>query len=319
MSGVALPETLPFRVLLDEAMRRVRRHLGTLVLPFGLALGLVGGFSALLNVLLMHEMLGWTAAAAETSTFFFTGKSCGVVLGLFALVAVQMLIAGAVAAVTMDVVAGRAIRLRKRFLWVLRPRVLGTGLLAAVAMTLSALACLLPALYVVPLLSFTLPVMADEERWGLRALERSAELTRYHPRGGNLLGHPMVKIFVLLLVSYLLSAAVSLVVQLPLVAAQQLVMLRHLAEAGPEAGAAAGDVAGLMPPVLFWLQVPAQFLAGLISALPAVWAGFGVALLFTDCRKRKEGLDLEAALDDLDRRHGTGAGPPEPPDPRGQT
>ncbi len=67
-------------------------------------------------------------------------------------------------------------------------------------------------------------------------------------------------------------------------------MLRHVS-------AGAGGGPNLTP--LLWLQVPAQVLGSMSRVAVSLYVSFAIVLLFLDVRRRREGGDLEAALDAL--------------------
>ena len=48
-----------------------------------------------------------------------------------------------------------------------------------------------------------------------------------------------------------------------------------------------------------WLQLPGALVGGMAQTAVALYISFGVALLYTDLRRRSEGSDLEAAIDAL--------------------
>jgi hypothetical protein len=105
----------------------------------------------------------------------------------------------------------------------------------------------------------------------------------------------MFKVFVLLVVGMLLSQVISFTVQMPLVFVQQLFVFREAA-AGADPNALLYDARWL------WLQVPATLLGSLAQSAVVLYLSFGMALLYFDVRRRREGYDLEAALDELEGR-----------------
>ena len=129
-----------------------------------------------------------------------------------------------------------------------RPRVLGTSVLVGLCVLVGCALCLLPGLFLGLLFSMILPVMVAEGRYGVDAMTRSAQLTRYNPRG-DFGSSPLLKVFLIFFLGYLLSGAVGLAVQLPFIVAQQILMFRAAAEGS-------GDPAEVMSAAI-WLQVPA--------------------------------------------------------------
>ena len=183
----------------------------------------------------------------------------------------------------------------RAWLFAVQPRVFGTLIVVSVANTLSVLMCLLPAVYVVPILTFVLPVMVEEDRYGWAAIRRSYELAHYNPTG-RWTDSAWLQILVLLSVGLVINYAVSLLVQLPFLVAQQIVIFRDAASGQMS------DPATLMAGML-WLQIPAQILSALATAATWLFWTFGVGLLYREIRRRKEGRDLQRAIDEL-----TGAG-----------
>ena len=183
---------------------------------------------------------------------------------------------------------------------VLRPAVFGTLALSTVVTVLGFMACILPGIYLGLLFSLTLPVIIDDGLLGTAAMRRSAELTRYNPQRA-LDADPRFKVFVIVFVGTLLGYVIGTVVQLPMVVVQQVMMLRETA------GGRQADADVLMAK-LTWLQVPSQILAMLTSTAVHLYVCFGLALLYVDVKRRREGVDLEAAVARLVRAHlGTAA------------
>jgi hypothetical protein len=85
---------------------------------------------------------------------------------------------------------------------------------------------------------------------------------------------------------------VGLFVGLPVMVIQQLLMWRGVAAGEPP------DPAALVQKMM-WIQVPANVLGSLANTAVAVYMAFGLTLLYFDLRGRREGQDLEAAIDDL--------------------
>lgn len=283
----ARTETLPFLVLLDRAMVWTRRHLWSIALPLALPL-------AALNAALGATQAGFLQQALDPAAADSTavaGLSCAMVALTMVVVAGSYLVYGAACAAAVDAVAGRTVLPWQSLRFVLRPAVFGTLVLAGLVVVASYLCCILPVFLVVPLLSLTVPAIVEEERRGFAALGRSSELIRHNPQR-RLLANPLTKAFVLLLVTFLISTLVTLITSAPFQIAQQWIMLRDMGLA---------DAASTPPTWALWLQVPGAVVGSFVSTGVGLYAGFGMALLFFDLRKRKEGLDLEEAIAALDR------------------
>lgn len=293
----APPGPLPFRLLLDEALRQSRRHFRA-IYP---------------GVAIPMTLLATAVATAQAVWFSHLKMDLGALgtpflnLGYLALILVYstllMVAYNTLQVAAIDAVAGRPVDLRRAWRFTVRGRVLGTLTLWYVATLASIFCCCLPALVVVPLLALVPAVMADEERFGLQALSRSGQLTWHFPPG-RWWASPLVKAFLLLLVGGLLAYLTALVVSVPFQLPMYIDIFRK---------AAAGEdfVGGMSAWV--WLQVPAQFLSSLASTAVYLYVCFGVALLFYDIRGRREGSDLRAEIESAF----PGAGePPPPPFPR---
>ncbi len=278
-------ELLSFRLLIDRVLEPARRHFRRVFLPIAVPLAATGMLATLLQIGWLKTLMG--------------GGDLGQVLpmigGIFLLVAAILAVYGlgfsALTVASLDAVAGRPVAMGRAWTSVIRPRVFGTLIVVAVCTFLSLTMCLLPVLYVAPILAFTLPVMIEEQRYGWAAIRRSAELAHYNPTS-RWVDSAWLQILVLLLIGLVISYAVSFTVQMPFVAAQQLMIFRD---------AAAGQVtdpATLMSGML-WLQAPAQVLSAFATAATWLYWTFGISLLYREIRRRKEGDDLRQAVDEL--------------------
>jgi hypothetical protein len=285
----APPGPLPFRVLLDEALRRARRHFRA-IYP---------------GVAIPVTILATAVATAQAVWFSHLKMDLGSLgtpflnLGYLALILVYssllMVAYNTLQVAAIDAVAGRPVDLRRAWRFTVQGRVLGTLTLWYAATLASVFCCCLPALVVAPLLLLVPAVMADEERFGIQAISRSARLTWHFPRD-RWWASPLVKAFLLLLVGVILAYLTALLVSLPFQVPMYIDMFRK--------AAAGEDFTGGMS-AWVWLQVPAQFLSSLASTAVYLYVCFGVALLFYDTRGRREGTDLRAGIDS--------AFPDEPP------
>ena len=286
-----LARPLPLRVLIDEAIRQLRRNFSSLF-P-GVAIPL-----AFLSVPLTFVYF----KRFSTLSSFSSGNPAmpdvlvamgGIGLAFAGLMAAHYAAWGACILATMDAASGRPIDMTKSWLWVLRPRVIGTILLTMLCVLAGSLFCLVPGIYVAFLLSFVAPVMAEEGRYGVAALKRSAELLHFNMRLG-LGDNPIVKAFLLAMVAWILASAVNMLVQMPFALAQQILLIRRASEGE------APDPAALLEGMA-WFQLPGAALGSLTSAALYLYINLGLALLFLDVRRRREGADLDAALQELER------------------
>ena len=262
-----------------------RRHFRRLFLPIAVPLAACGVLATVLQI-------GWFRALLGEGD---VSQVLPMVIGIFVLVvailALYGLGFGALFVGCMDAVAGRPVAMGRAWLFVLRPAVFGTLIVVAVFNLLSLMFCLVPALYVVPALAFTLAVMIEEDLYGWAAIRRSAELAHHNPTG-RWVDSAWLQTLVLLLVGLVINYAVSLTVQMPFIVAQQIVVFRDAASGQ------ISDPATLMASTL-WLQAPAQVLGAFATAATWLYWTFGISLLYREIRRRKEAGDLRLAIDEL--------------------
>jgi hypothetical protein len=291
MDATVPAEPMPFRVLLDGAMKLTRRYFGTIYPSVAIPMAVITGVAAIAQVRLMAGFMNENAAAARS------GNPAGAMYGGCATFLVTMLASLLVHGITyavltsacVDGAASRPISMGAKWSFVLQPAVLGTLVLSFLAVAAGLVLLVLPGLYIGLMLSFVIPVMAAEGRRGSEALGRSWQLTRYNPQK-RFLANPATKIFVLYLVAGLITYAVSFIVQLPFTAMQGYRMARTISS-----GQAANPQA--MVGGILWWQVPSVILGSLVSTAVSVYSSFGLVLLYLDVVRRKEGGDLAAAID----------------------
>lgn len=268
--------------LLDEAVRLTRSNFRRVIPAVALPMALAGGVAAALQLPVNYARASRSFGGWETALYI-----ASFVLSLGAL----MLGSGAVAAAAVDAAAGRPTDMRRAWLTFLRPRVIFTGLLAFLGVGLGTMCCVLPGLYIALLWCISMPVMLEEQRFGISALERSGELMRHNPSGaiGN---DPRFRAFVVLFAGFLLAYSVAFIVQLPLGVAVAVGMAREMAK-GEHA-----DPQAMMLPML-WLQIPSSMLSMALHACTQFFSTIGVSVLYFDVRRRREGFDLEQAAEQL--------------------
>lgn len=272
---------MPFLMLLDEAMRRTRRHIRRIYPAVALPVALIAVVTNILQVLWFQRIV------AESGIERLSFWSLETILMSLVYIFVMAVGTTAMQKAAVDATAGRPVTMGEAWRFAVRPAVLGTVFLQFLAIAASALLCIVPILYVAPLLSFAVPAMVDEGVYGGRALSRSAELTRYNPER-RFLDMPMVKVLVLQIVGVVISYAAILLVTLPFQIPMWIGMFRE---------AAAGRQPDPSKMVSWmWLQVPSQLLQSLVTIAVSLYVCFGLALLFFDTRNRKEGTDLAAEI-----------------------
>ncbi|HEY8149347.1 MAG TPA: hypothetical protein VIK51_10620 [Vicinamibacteria bacterium] len=290
-----LDQPLPFRQTLDEAVKQARRHFRRIYPYVAIPLALMAGLVPLAQGLFFRDAFAGAGSskAPDVTRMMVDFGTFGVVM--LAFMVVSGLSYGAMFAAATDALSGREISMRRAWGLVVRPRVLGTLLLVGLAVMVGFAFCVLPGLYLGLLYAFTVPVVVAESRFGPAAMSRSAELARYNPQR-QFDSDPRLHVFITVMVGTMLGYMINLLFQLPLIAFQQFVVMREVA-AGHKA-----DPAELMAR-LTWIQVPTNMLSMLTNTAVQLYVCFGIALLFFDLKRRKEGLDLEAAVASLVERH----------------
>jgi hypothetical protein len=292
MSEISSGQPLALQLILEEATKQARRHFRAIYLPVAIPVSIASG------------ALPFAQSAFYKNTGFGSSRPPDISvllpsLGLFLLsvmffVLVYGLGHGALLVAAVDALAGRPISMKRAWLTMISPRVLGTLLLSWLAAAAGFICCVLPGIYVTLLLCLVVPVVVDEGLAGSRALGRSRELMEYNPRR-DFGSDPRLKAFLILLTGLLLGYVLSFVVQLPAVVIQQVVVMRGVASGQRT------DPASLMAS-LMWLHVPTSMIAVLAQTAVRLYVSFCIALLFLDARRRKEGADLEGAIASLGAR-----------------
>lgn len=290
-----LEPPLPFRQMLDEAVRQTRRHFRRIYPYVAIPTALAGGLVPLAQGVFFRDAF---AGAGPNKHPEMARMALGI--GMFGGVTLVYMIVyglayGAMFVAATDAVSGREVSMRRAWALVVRPRVLGTLLLLTLAVMFGFIFCVLPGIYLALIYAFTVPVIVTESRVGTEAMSRSSELARYNPQG-KFDSDPRLHVFITFLVGTMLGYMVNFFIQLPLIAFQQFVVMREVA-AGvkPDPGELMARMA--------WIQVPTTILGVLTNMAVHLYVCFGVALIFFDLKRRKEGLDLEAAVSRLVARH----------------
>ncbi len=278
------PGLMPFFPLLDEAQRRTRAYLPAIfpsvAIPLAVLRALLSAVQAVnIRGQVAHPTVDLQQSLIQSGEFFLFA----LVLAFFSGIAYT---AGQAAA--LDALTGRPIDMKRAWRFALQPKVWWTLFLFGLAVGVSLLFCIVPVLYVAPLLSFVGPVMVEEKVFGVAALSRSIELARYNP-GRRLSESPIVKLLLVMLavtlILYLASLLVSLPFQLPM-----FIDLFRKALSGHE------DIQTVVSRWV-WLQVPAVFLGSLVATAVYLYSSVAIGMLFFDVRDRKEGTDLRSEID----------------------
>jgi hypothetical protein len=281
----ALSEPKPFRILIDEAMTLTRRYFRPIYPAVAVPVSLI---KVVLTIVQTHWMKGFLQAGARPDfSMIFTGCLGFLIAALVAVIVISLANTAMVAA-CVDAVDGKGVEMGRSWKFVLRLDVLGTLVMLWIAFAIGFALLILPGLYLLLVLSLTSVVMASEGHFGYRALARSAELVRYNPQR-RFVANPKTKVAALFGIGWLIGLAVGFLVSLPFAIVQNVILARRVASGMPT------DPATLASAML-WFQVPSAFLSSLASMAVALYTSFGLALLYFDIRRRKEGIDLEAAI-----------------------
>jgi len=283
---------LPLKVLVDEAIRALRRDFFALFPGIALPLAFL---SVPLSFLYFKRITSITSFDSERPVALseILAVMGGIGVAFAGIMAAHYAAWGACIQGTMNAASGRPIDMTKSWLWLLNPRVIWTIFLTMLSVFVGSLFCLLPGIYLTFLFSFVAPVMVEERRYGVAALKRSAELLNFDRRlrlGDN----PIVKAFLLGMVAWILASALSMLFQVPFALVQQILMIRKASEGEVP------DPAAMMEEMA-WFQIPGAALGSLTNAAFYLYVNLGLALLFLDVRRRREGEDLDAMLQELER------------------
>jgi hypothetical protein len=282
------PGPMPFRLLIDEALRQARRHFRALYLPVAIPVAALSTLIPVAQALWFPSLM-----SGDPSSL---GMLPGFYLLLFVYIGIVMVAYMALQVGVIDALNGRPVDMKRAWGFAIQGRALGTLILWYVATIASFVCCCVPGLYVAPLLSLVSSVMVDEGRFGVDALRRSAELTQ-HPMGPGFFDRPLFRILLFLIIGVVISYLLGLLVALPF----QIPMWIEMFRQGTSGADPLQNVSGFL-----WLQVPAQFLNALVSTAVSIYISFGIALFFFDARGRKEGVDLRSEIDEVF------GGPPPP-------
>jgi len=278
---------MPFRRLIDEAMKKTRLHFGQVYPAIAIPLAAAAGVSVAAQSVWMQGFMGGQGSSLDVGAML---QGCaGFLAGALLTITLATLGNAAMLYGCVEALSGRPVHSGASWRFVVSSRSLWTLCLAGLAIAGGFLLLVLPGIYFFLMLSFTFPVLAAEGQSGSDALKRSWDLVRYNPQH-RFLTHTAVKVFVLYVVAGVLSYLVNALVQMPLAAVQGASMLREVA------GSGRADPQRLLAGSL-WLQVLTGVLGSLVSTAVSVYTSFGVVLLYFDVRRRKEGMDLEEAID----------------------
>ncbi|HEX4953944.1 MAG TPA: hypothetical protein VF017_11190 [Thermoanaerobaculia bacterium] len=318
-------DPIPFRKLLDEAVKQTRRTIKPLYLWILLP--------ALLFQVPMVLMQGFQFQLAESQAP--SPAALGAILGGCGLMMIALPIywfcSVAVALAAADGVAGRSVAPGQRLRTALHPRTWLTLILvmilifalptllffaavvlaavgaaaspvvAGVAMLGAMALALLSLVFFATRFAFVLPVMAEEGTAGFTAIGRTFKLISTNP-ARRFVDNTVTKVFVVGLVFYTLNAALALPLQLPFSAGFLLTVIRAVLE-GVNPNAAMAE--GAAP----WMMGLATLVGTFGQAAAQLYFFNALSLLYFDVRRRREAPDLVEALAEVERGGSRGAEP----------
>ena len=298
MTELSVPaEPIPFRVLLDDAMKLTRLHFGKMYLPVAIPM-------AVLSALLIFVQSRWVTGVMSGGdpTAFWTGPGCvAFAVTLLGILVMSFLTYGLLMAAGVDGSTGKPIDMAAKWSFLFSPGVLGTLFVAFLLVVVGFCFFFFPGLFIALRLSFIIPVMAVEGLRGGAALKRSWSLVAYNPQK-RWLSNTITKIFVLYLVAGVIGGLAAAIINIPFTAMQGFSAARQISSGGTVDPQALVDS-------MRWLRVPQQILASLVETAVRIYSSFGVVLLYLDVVRRKEGTDLATAIAS---RFGAGTQPPPP-------
>lgn len=275
-------DLLTFPQLADRAVRPTLRCFGRMVWPV-----------AIPTVAVTVFMIGIQGAWLKTLE---TGEvDAGVVTGLLGFFAAlflssiwSMLCLAAIAIAALDLVDGRPASFWRSLGRVFEPRVLGTLLLAMLAHLAGLLFCGIGILATIPLLFVVIPVMIDQQVYGVAALKRSAELVRFNATG-RWADSGIAQALGLTFVGYGISSVVGMVVQLPFMLYQQYYIWNRTLSGG------AVDMVEITQE-LSYIQMPVQAVNVFAQMVGMFYISIAGVVFYRELVRRREGRDLEAAI-----------------------
>ena len=281
-------ELTPFRRLIDDVQGLLGQHWRPFVAGMVGPLLITGLFGVVIQRFQLQ--LADPNAIDPGQLFLFLGTTIVLSVGI---VGAYALTFNAALLAAVDAVEGRPVSMARSWRFVLRPKVLLTQAVVTFVMMASFMLCLVPAVYMVPRLTYVIPAMSLEGLGARAAIRRSAELIHFNPTG-RLRDSSWLQTFVVLVLGVVLYYAVVTLVQLPLTLVMLFLMFRN----GVFDGSVMSPEDAMVP---LWLQLPMIVVSALATAFSWLYWVFASAALYRELRRRKEGEDLQEAIDRLTR------------------
>jgi hypothetical protein len=263
---------LTFSELLDRMFSVYRRHFLVLVGIAGMPYAIIG-----IVVALMAGAFG-IAAARGLPDSMRVGMAAAsgviailVILMVFAILVCAVLASVGTIAAVWDIQLGRraGIRTAYRVAWRCFWPAVAAGILSSLATMAGFLLLIIPGFIVWLALSLTTPIIVAEDAGGLDSLSRSWGLTQGY----------RWKIFVAAIICGIISSVIGYAIQIPV-----FIVSFVLYKAGPA-------------PLWFTMLSLLGSLLGSVISAPLM--AIALCLIYYDARVRKEGFDLQRAIDSL--------------------
>lgn len=281
-------DLLTFPQLADRVVRPTLRCFASMVWPIAVPM-------AALSIFMVGVQSTWLEGI-ETGNFesgFGAGLAGLIVTVLLAMVW-SMLCLWAVSIAAVDVLAGRPASFWRALRRVFERKILVTLLLSLLIQSVALIFCMVPLLFTLPLLFILVPVMIHEEVYGVAAVKRSVELTRFNATG-RWADSGFIYAAGLLFIGWGISSVIGMVVQLPFMIFQQYYIWNETLS-GRQV-----DIVQLTEK-LSGIQIPVQMVNVFAQLLGWFYWAIAAVALYQEIRRRREGHDLAAAIPQLLQR-----------------
>lgn len=285
-------DLLPFPELADRVVRPTLRCFVRMVWPIAVPM-------VALSIFMMGLQSTWLKAIEKGEFERGLGAGlAGLLVSLFFAFLWSMLCLWAISIAAVDVLAGRPASFWRSLRRIFEPRVFLTLMLSLLIHSVATLLCAVPLLFTLPLLFILVPLMIEEDLYGMAAIRRSIELTRFNATG-RWADSGFIQASGLLFVGWGISAAIGMVVQLPLMLVQQYYIWNETLS-GRQV-----DIVELTDRMSL-IQIPAQMINVFAQLLGWFYWSIAAVALYREIRRRREGGDLEAAIPQILQRHDGG-------------
>jgi uncharacterized membrane protein len=194
----------------------------------------------------------------------------------------------AVSIAAVDLVDGRPASFWRSLRRVFEPKIFGTLLLEVLVHLVGMLCCGIGLLVTLPLLFLLVPLMIDQQVYGVDALKRSAEMVRFNATG-RWADSGVAQALGLFFIGWGISTAIAMVVQVPFMLFQQYYIWNERLS-GRQV-----DIVEVTQELSF-IQVPVQVVNVFAQLLCWFYWAIAAVVLYREIRRRREGRDLEMAI-----------------------